>query len=133
MDSREGAIRSLEIILESKWGKGFEASVVNFGVFSYKKKVIFAQPVITERWIQLHKQIVACCLEAGGSSEIYHLPGKWVPHITLASRLNVDEVVKMAGWLAENFVPLSGFLDRLAVIDCETEERIYEGELIKNH
>ncbi len=110
-ESREGVIRSLEKILESKWGNDFEASIVNFGVFSYNKKVVLAQPVITERWIQLHKKIVACCLEAGESPEVYHLPGKWVPHITLASRLNTDEIVKTAGWLAENFLPLSGSLD----------------------
>ena len=87
------------------------------------------QPVITESWIHLHKQIVACCPEAGESPESCHLPGKWVPHITLASRLKTDEVVKSTEWLVENFSVLSGFLDRLAVIDCDLEEVIFERKL----
>lgn len=54
-------------------------------------------------------------------------------HIALASRLNTDEIVKTTGGSAESYSLFPGTLDRLAIVDCETEEFLYEGKWMRNH
>ena len=84
------------------------------------------QPVLTEDWIQLHRQLVDACLEAKEVVEAYHLPGKWVPHITLASRLTIEEAIRANEVLLGKFIGYQGKMNRLAVIDCENERILWE-------
>lgn len=54
-------------------------------------------------------------------------------HIALASRLNTDEIVKTTGGSAESYSLFPGTHDQLAIVDCETEEFLYEGKWMRNH
>jgi|GEM_PF-3110258 len=68
------------------WNDGsISLKISSLGVFPYKKKVVFAQPVPSQLWMEVHKRILQVCLKAGQVIEQYHLSGNWVPHISLAS------------------------------------------------
>lgn len=125
-DSAEAAIACAARVCGGYEGRQFYSLISSYGIFPFEKKVVFALPVLTEDWIQLHRQLVFACLEEKEAVETFHLPGKWVPHITLASRLTSNEVLCANELLLRKFAGYQGKMDRLAVIDCENEEILWE-------
>ncbi len=103
--------------------------ISSYGIFPYKKKVVFAQPAPSQVWMELHRSILEYCLNAGEQIEEYHFSGNWVPHITLASRLTAEEVLLANEVLLGKFPVLQGKIDQLAIIDCEAEEILWKSRM----
>lgn len=87
---------------------------VSFGVFP--PYVIFVQPVLSK---ELHELSVRTyqCLEhiEGVQLSHYYQPFHWIPHATVAKRLNQEEMKKAFQYLHQNFSSLHGMITAIGL------------------
>ncbi|MGC4044464.1 MAG: 2'-5' RNA ligase family protein [Armatimonas sp.] len=71
----------------------------HIGVFPGEEGVVFAGVTLTNELQELHRTVHTLLEERVGERRAYYLPGRWVPHITLAIRLDGRERAAAVRWL----------------------------------
>ncbi len=71
----------------------------HIGVFPGEEGVVFAGATPTFELLELHRGVQALLEDRVGERRAYYLPGRWVPHITLAIRLDARERASAVRWL----------------------------------
>ena len=65
--------------LRLRWG--------SIGVFPGTEGVVFLAPVVTGELLELHATVHRMAAVVAGTRREYYLPGRWVPHCTIAEGL----------------------------------------------
>jgi 2'-5' RNA ligase len=76
-----------------------ELYLSHVGVFPGDEGVVFAGATPTSELLALHKAVHEVMGPQMGEPRAYYLPGRWVPHVTLAIRLNALERMAAVRWL----------------------------------
>ncbi len=76
-----------------------ELTLSHIGVFPGDEGVVFAGATPTAELLALHKAVQKAITPWAGEVRGYYLPGRWVPHVTLAIRLNGLERGAAMRWL----------------------------------
>ena len=87
------------------------------GTFALENGVVFLAPSATLELTGVHQRFydeLGDILE--GCSSLY-MPGRWVPHCTVAMGLAAEEVCRAIGVCAGGRLPLEGSLERAAVME----------------
>ncbi len=71
----------------------------HIGVFPGDEGVVFAGATPTSELLALHRAVHEAIAPWAGEVRGYYLPGRWVPHVTLAIRLNGLERGAAMRWL----------------------------------
>lgn len=80
--------------------------LVNLGIFTGSRNVLFAAPVVTEQLLAIHQRFHQTFTTVGSCSEHFR-PGAWVPHVTLAMNMSLEILPDCVGEL-----PRSGHRSR---------------------
>jgi len=102
----------------SKKIKPFEIKLVSIETFMTSENVIFLKPIITEELIRIHKEFINHMRDFDGILNQYYDINKWMPHCTIAIRLNDSELVNGMKLLKENInLPIVVKIDRIDIIN----------------
>ena len=92
--------------------------------------VIYAAPVLNEYLFGLNVQVnnlLKPVTEPGISG--FYLPYNWIPHVTLASKMNQDEIKTAFNVAADEFIAFGGMAEKLFLAQCNPYKEIKTWDL----
>jgi 2'-5' RNA ligase len=84
------------------------------GVFPGPGAVLFVAPVVTPALLDVHRRATELVVSAGGEPWGHYRPGRWVPHATLAQR--VDDLTGALRTVLEWSLPPPGRVAEALVV-----------------
>jgi len=96
----------------------FALDFSTLGCFS-SARTLFLAPVMTEDLWRLHMDYHRFFGEFCDIENSYYLPGKWVPHCTLANHLPHKDFLKAFDFIARDFKPIKAQLSEVVLIKIE--------------
>ena len=66
--------------------------------------------------------VVEAACATGADLHKHYAPGRWIPHLTLAPRLHLEDLATVAS-LVYDVLPISATAERAALIDTRTGEQ----------
>lgn len=100
----------------------------SIGVFN--PSVLFLAPVVNEYLLHTSKIVNESLSGYDIKCLSYYLPFEWVPHTTVATNLNDQEVVAAFSSIQINFKPLSGHSTRITLVQSKPFKIIKEWDLV---
>ncbi|MGL4608372.1 MAG: 2'-5' RNA ligase family protein [Trueperaceae bacterium] len=95
--------------------KAFALMLASLGTFSNEHGVLFLAPVVQQNVLEFHKRVHACCEPSSDLGQLY-TPGRWVPHITLATKYSREQLAKAVVGL-EVSLPKAIHVSKLVLVD----------------
>jgi 2'-5' RNA ligase len=93
----------------------FSLSAVSLGTFANEQGVLYLGVSVNKMLLEFHQAIYDCLDSVDQPLHPYYLPGRWVPHLTIVSGLNREQLgVAVAGLRLDLPVELS--VSRLALV-----------------
>lgn len=92
----------------------------SLGIFPSADSVMFLAPVVDQELLDVHRKVHERVSEFSESPWKLYMPGRWVPHCTLALKLPRDGVRRALDHLMESTFPITGELIELGVSEFES-------------
>lgn len=122
--SKENDTGIKDIIVDfAKQLNHFEIKFDSIGVFN--PYVIFLAPVVTSDLINISSDLNNKISPVASNLNDYYLPARWVPHMALGVKMNVEELLKAFKALQKDFHPFSGKVMKIALAECEPYKEIF--------
>lgn len=128
VDEKE-CIEKLNEFVQTK--KKFPAYIGSVGMFT-DTNTIFASPIMTESLYRFHRDLHECYSDFDTKDYEWYLPGRWVPHCTLAMMRNDgDEAFyKACDLILREFDKINGFFESIGLVKIsDFAEEIFVAEL----
>ncbi len=93
------------------------ATFVSLGTFSNRQGVVFLGLINTRELIDLHARFDAFFASAAREPWEYYRPGRWVPHCTLTTALEPEQVASALRVCAEVPLPIQATLESVALVE----------------
>ena len=100
----------------------FDVPIVSVGVFN--PYVVFAAPVMNENLLNACKTANQILHKKGFECNRIYTPYNWVPHISLAVKLDEASVKKALIAALEKFQPMMAAVDKLSIAVCNPYREI---------
>ena len=100
----------------------FDVPIVSVGVFN--PYVVFAAPVMNESLLNACKTANQILHKKGFECNRIYTPYNWVPHISLAVKLDEASVKKALIAALEKFQPMMAAVDKLSIAVCNPYREI---------
>ncbi len=97
----------------------------HFGIFSTTPAAVFLASTVTSSLLELHLQIHEILHSICTDSNPYYLPGKWVPHCTLALDLEPRWITQALDIGLQLSLPLSGEITEIGVIEFRPVRHLF--------
>ena len=94
-----------------------ELHLDGFGTF--RRSRCWLAPAVTAELVVRQCAVISALGTIGTELHRHYLPGRWVPHVTVAPRLHLRELPLVAGYVYD-VLPVEAVLERAAVIDTST-------------
>ncbi|MCH5211363.1 MAG: 2'-5' RNA ligase family protein [Oscillospiraceae bacterium] len=105
----------------------FDIPIVSLGIFN--PNVVFAAPVMNEGLLNACKTANHILQAKGFVCNKIYRPYNWVPHISLAVKLNENSVQTAVKAALEKFQPVMATADKLSVAVCNPYKEIETTDL----
>ncbi len=79
-------------------------------------------PAVTTDLLERHTRVVDAAEHTGADLHHYYRPGRWVPHLSIATRAPAEHLSALMT-AAHDILPLEGMADRAALVDSATGQR----------
>lgn len=89
----------------------------HFGVFIAPQPVVFVAPTVTDGLLDYHWQIHARCDSLGEALNPLYMPGRWIPHCTLAFNFEAGLIPRALAICQQLLLPLAARTKHLGVIE----------------
>ena len=119
-------IQGIAADIASSLGK-FNIPIVSLGIFA--PKVVFASPVMNEGLLNACKTANQILQQKGFECNRIYTPYNWVPHISLAVKLNEASVKNAVNAALEKFQPVMATVEKLSVAACSPYKEIETADL----
>lgn len=96
---------------------GFEVSFQGTVVFPRGRAAL--APAVPADVAARQEGVAAAAIEAGGLLHRHYAPGRWVPHVSLATRATGTGLAAVVKEVAD-VLPLTGAVERAALVDSST-------------
>jgi 2'-5' RNA ligase len=97
-----------------------QPTVVPFdGLGMFRRSRCWLLPAVTENLLARQANVVAATVGGGADLHRNYVPGTWMPHLTLAPRLHLDDLPTVAKIVFE-VLPLAVGFPRAALVDTST-------------
>ncbi|MGG0723976.1 2'-5' RNA ligase family protein [Bacillus mycoides] len=84
-------------------------------------RTIFLAPTITDELLRLHHSYHDYFKTFHDSPQSYYVPGKWVPHCTIANVLNSNQFLSVMEYIYEKFDVTTASIEKLKLIKVNYE------------
>jgi hypothetical protein len=91
-----------------------------FGTF--RRSRCWLAPAVTAPLVERQSAVVAAVAGTGAELHRHYQPGAWVPHVTLAPRLHLDDLATVAK-LVYDVLPIAAIGESTVLIDTSTGAR----------
>lgn len=95
-----------------------EISLSILGTF-IKSGTLFVSAVITTELQEFHKSYHDRFSKFNDDPNSFYLPGKWVPHCTIASRLNDENMLKAFDYCSKELKMIKGKITEIALLEFQ--------------
>lgn len=95
-----------------------EISLSILGTF-IKSGTLFVSAAITTELQEFHKNYHDKFAEFNDDPNSFYLPGKWVPHCTIASRLNDENMLKAFDYCSKELKMIKGKITEIALLEFQ--------------
>ena len=102
----------------------FVSRVGGLGIFPRSR--VWLAPAVTSSLLREQERVVDAVLATGADVHPHYRSGTWLPHLTLAPRLRLDQLPVVAGKVNE-VMPLTAAFPRLALVSTRTGEVVTLG------
>ena len=92
------------------------------GLGFFRRSRCWLAPAVTPELVGRQQSVRAALLASGAEIHRSYIAGTWIPHLTLAPRLHLDDLSRVARAVYD-VLPLSATATRTALIDTGTGER----------
>ncbi|PEA59023.1 hypothetical protein CON74_19705 [Bacillus thuringiensis] len=82
---------------------------------------IFLAPTVTDELLKLHHSYHDYFKNFHDNPNSYYVPGKWVPHCTIANHLNSTQFLSAMEYIYENFDVITASIEKLKLIKVNYE------------
>ena len=79
-------------------------------------------PAVTSDVMHRQARVVDACRSTGADLHHYYLPGRWVPHTSIATKVRGEHLAEVTT-AAHDVLPLDGVADSAALVDSSTGQR----------
>lgn len=100
----------------------FDIPIVSVGIFN--PHVIFAAPVLNEHLLNACKTANQILRQKGYECNRIYTPYNWVPHISLAVKLDKASIQNATEAALEKFQPIMAVVEKLSVAVCDPYKEI---------
>ncbi|MFC7372405.1 2'-5' RNA ligase family protein [Fictibacillus iocasae] len=109
---------------------GLRSFNVNFETISFfsSSSVVFTPPRMTKDLFTLHQNYYQALGSYNEHAHELYLPGRWVPHCTLAMELNNGQLVDTLRYCSEHFQAMNGRLTEICVEKMEVNDEGHVSE-----
>jgi 2'-5' RNA ligase len=97
----------------------------HLGIFSTTPATVFLGTTVTVGWLELHRQIHEILRPICTDPNPYYLPGKWVPHCTLALELEPRSITQVLDIGLQISLPLNGEITEIGVIEFRPVRHLF--------
>ncbi len=87
----------------------------------FPRSRVWLAPTVTTALLERHRSVVEAVSATGADVHPRYRPGEWLPHLTLAPRLTLDQLAVVAGKVNE-VLPLTAVFSRTALVQTGTGE-----------
>ncbi|MEH7052062.1 2'-5' RNA ligase family protein [Bacillus pseudomycoides] len=84
---------------------------------------IFLAPTVTRRLLELHQSFHNHFTDFHDQPQSYYVPEKWVPHCTIANRLEREQFVRVMDFVYKGFRAQTAVVESLKLIKVNYENR----------
>jgi 2'-5' RNA ligase len=91
------------------------------GTFPGKEGVLYLVPAANPRLLEIHAWFHRTFRGLWEGNWSHYLPGNWVPHCTLSTRLTLESLLMGITYLARRGVSVQGRCSRLALVEIHPE------------
>jgi hypothetical protein len=91
-----------------------------FGTF--RRSRCWLAPAINAELAGRQAAVVDAVAAAGADLHKHYVPGRWIPHVTLAPRLHLTDLAAVAS-VVYDVLPITAVTERAVLIDTSTGER----------
>lgn len=105
----------------------FDIPIVSLGIFD--PNVVFAAPVMNEGLLNACKTANQILQQKGFKCNRIYTPYNWVPHISLAVKLDKASVKNAVNAALEKFQPVMATIEKLSVAVCNPYKEIETADL----
>lgn len=109
----------------------FNIRFSSIGAFLTNPFILFLAPVMEQGLIILHERFNAHIKEVASKFVKYYLPGNWVPHCTLATRLSQNELNQALDVVVDDFKPFDVTVTQIGFVQCNPFKEIITYEIGK--
>lgn len=94
----------------------FKVDFGSLGVFPFEKNVVYLSPTMNIELYNLHKNFYEHISSYQYNFFSYYKPGNWIPHCTIASHLNMNEMLNSITTVREGFKPITAIITGIGII-----------------
>jgi len=95
-------------------------------LFASASPVLWLAPAANAALLSLHSQLYASL--SPHIAHCHYQPGRWVPHVTLAERLDRSSAAEAIAAILPVFLPIEGRLERIEVLKCPPATVIWSAQ-----
>jgi len=107
-----------------------EFQITHLGLFTHPELVVFAAPTITAELIAFHQKLHEIMASESKAPWEMYLPGKWVPHCTLALGFEIGQLGKIFEKCLELQLPMQIKTDQVGVVDFQPVRDVFKFQLL---
>lgn len=109
--------------------KPFDITLSSVGMFVTQEPVIYLAPTVTKELLDIHEKFHIFFEKYNNQTWDYYLPGKWVPHCTLAMNLNDKMVNKTIDICRNSQLPINVKINWIGILEFKPNKQLIEYKL----
>ncbi len=114
----------------ASYSSPMDIQITHLGLFTQPEPVVFAAPTFTQDFFDFHKHIhEVLSTESKNPWEMY-LPGRWVPHCTLAMGFKFKDLGRIFEKCLELDIPMDVQVDQVGVVEFQPMKDVFKYPLI---
>ncbi|PEU81466.1 hypothetical protein CN394_10905 [Bacillus anthracis] len=82
---------------------------------------VFLAPTVTGELLKIHHSYHDYFKTFHDNPNSYYVPGKWIPHCTIANRVNINQFLNVMGYVYEKFDFTTASIEKLKLIKVNYE------------
>ena len=82
---------------------------------------VFLAPTVTDELLKIHHSYHDYFKTFHDNPNSYYVPGKWIPHCTIANRVNINQFLNVMGYVYEKFDFTTASIEKLKLIKVNYE------------
>lgn len=115
-DDLDVAMAERELLLFVPTLATFPVTFAHVGVFIHPAAVVFLAPVVTSGLLELHRATHERFAGIGNGVHQFYLPGRWVPHCTVALHLAPQTLPLASEVVQEVPLPTTGTVTEVGIV-----------------